>query len=207
MTERVKELEARGYTFEAADASFELLLREEVEGVRPTYFEVESWRVIIESRGPGRRGAAEATVKVRAGGARIVAVGEGNGPVNALDQALRQAVEQLYPEIAKLELIDYKVRIIDAAHGTDAMTRVLIETSDGDALLGDRRRRQQRGRGLLEGAHRRPDVRPAQARRLTPTTAGRRARETRVSKPVPRSSARARNASHPAGRDSIMSGC
>jgi 2-isopropylmalate synthase len=136
VTERVKELEARGYTFEAADASFELLLREEVEGVRPTFWVVESWRAIVESRGDEDAGVAEqataeATVKVRAGGRRVVAVGEGNGPVNALDHALRQAVGQLYPEIERLELIDYKVRITDAAHGTDAMTRVLVETSDG----------------------------------------------------------------------------
>ena len=72
-------------------------------------------------------------MKLRAGGARIVATGEGNGPVNALDHALRQAIEQLYPEIVKFELIDYKVRILDQGHGTDAITRVLIETSDGAA--------------------------------------------------------------------------
>jgi 2-isopropylmalate synthase len=69
---------------------------------------------------------------VRAGGERIVAVGEGNGPVNALDHALRTALGQAYPEMAKLELIDYRVRIVDAAHGTDAVTRVLVETSDGE---------------------------------------------------------------------------
>ena len=70
-------------------------------------------------------------MKLRAGGARIVTVGEGNGPVNALDHALREAIVQAYPEVAKLELIDYKVRILDQGHGTDAVTRVLIETSDG----------------------------------------------------------------------------
>jgi len=69
---------------------------------------------------------------VRAGGERIVAVGEGNGPVNALDQALRTALGRAYPELTKLELIDYRVRIVDAAHGTDAVTRVLVETSDGE---------------------------------------------------------------------------
>jgi 2-isopropylmalate synthase len=130
VTARVKDLEARGFTFEAADASFELLLIEEVEGVRPSYFDTESWRVITETR-PGDEAVSEATVKIRAGGARIVATGEGNGPVNALDHALRQAIEQLYPEIVKFELIDYKVRILDQGHGTDAITRVLIETSDG----------------------------------------------------------------------------
>ncbi|MGZ4591876.1 MAG: citramalate synthase, partial [Actinomycetes bacterium] len=88
ITGRVKDMESRGYTFEAADASFELLLREEVDGARPELFEVESWRVIVDARGDGSA-TAEATVKVRAGGDRLVAVGEGNGPVNALDHALR----------------------------------------------------------------------------------------------------------------------
>ena len=130
VTARVKELEARGYTFEAADASFELLLAEEVEGARPSYFDVESWRVITETR-PGDEAVSEATVKLRAEGVRYVVTGEGNGPVNALDHALRQAIGQAFPEVAKFELIDYKVRILDQGHGTDAITRVLIETSDG----------------------------------------------------------------------------
>jgi 2-isopropylmalate synthase len=138
ITEKVKDLESRGYTFEAADASFELLLRAEVEGAPSDFFQVESWRVIVDAHVHGETdgelgsGAAEATVKVRAGGERLVAVGEGNGPVNALDHALRTALGSAYPELAKLELIDYRVRIVDAAHGTDAVTRVLIETSDGE---------------------------------------------------------------------------
>ena len=134
ITKRVKDLEARGHTFEAADASFELLLLEEVEGARPSYFEVESWRVITETmpnKGPGDEAVSEATIKLLAGGARIITTGEGNGPVNALDQALRDAIGQAYPEVAKFELIDYKVRILDQGHGTDAVTRVLIETTDG----------------------------------------------------------------------------
>ncbi len=130
VTERVKALEAVGHTFEAADASFELLLVEMVEGARPAYFEVESWRVLTDSR-TDAEAVSEATVKLRAGGSRILTVGEGNGPVNALDHALRQAIGQAYPEVAKFELIDYKVRILDQGHGTDAVTRVLIETSDG----------------------------------------------------------------------------
>ena len=132
VTDRVKELESRGYTFEAADASFELLLVEEVEGARPSYFDVESWRVITDSR-PGGEAVSEATIKLHAGGARIIATGEGNGPVNALDHALREAIGQAYPEVAKFELIDYKVRILDQGHGTDAVTRVLIETTDGES--------------------------------------------------------------------------
>ncbi|HWU32298.1 MAG TPA: citramalate synthase [Marmoricola sp.] len=130
VTARVKEMEATGYTFEAADASFELLLLEELEGARPSYFEVESWRVITETT-PGDEAVSEATVKLLAGGARAVVTAEGNGPVNALDAALRSAIGQLYPEVVKFELIDYKVRIVDQGHGTDAITRVLIETTDG----------------------------------------------------------------------------
>ncbi|MCY7372103.1 MAG: citramalate synthase [Spirochaetaceae bacterium] len=136
ITDKVKDLESKGYTFEAADASFELLLRAEVDGARPDFFQVESWRVIVDAHGDADGGvtsaAAEATVKVRAGGERIVAVGEGNGPVNALDHALRTALSRAYPELSKLQLIDYRVRIVDAAHGTDAVTRVLVETSDGE---------------------------------------------------------------------------
>ena len=128
---RVKELEQRGYTFDAADAGFELLLRREVGGSVPDYAQVESWRVMTDVRGSDAAALSEATVKMHAGGQRVVATGEGNGPVNALDHALRQALGVVYPEIEQLELVDYRVRILDAAHGTDAVTRVLIETSDG----------------------------------------------------------------------------
>jgi 2-isopropylmalate synthase len=129
VTDRVKDLEAAGYTFEAADASFELLLREEVEGARPSYFEVESWRVITETR-PARRRSVEATVKLHAGASGS------SRPARATARSTRSTTRcagarQAYPEVAKLELIDYKVRILDQGHGTDAVTRVLIETSDG----------------------------------------------------------------------------
>jgi 2-isopropylmalate synthase len=120
LTDRVKALESQGYTFEAADASFELLLRQEVDGRRPSFFDVESWRVIVDSADAGA--VAEATVKVRAGGTRIVATGEGNGPVHALDSALRIALVQVFPVIERLELIDYRVRIVDSGHGTGAVT-------------------------------------------------------------------------------------
>ncbi|HRD63102.1 MAG TPA: citramalate synthase [Nocardioides sp.] len=136
VTDRVKQLEATGYTFEAADASFELLLEEMVSGHRPSYFDVESWRVITETlshRMAGDEAVSEATVKLVAQGERHVVTGEGNGPVNALDQALRTAIGQAFPEVVKFELIDYKVRILDQGHGTDAITRVLIETSDGES--------------------------------------------------------------------------
>ncbi len=127
----VKDLELRGYTFDAADASFELLLRNALSGTILRYFDVESWRVITDARG-GELAVSEATVKLVANGRRFVATGEGNGPVNALDHALRQALAEVYPEIEKLELIDFRVRILDASHGTDAITRVLIETADGE---------------------------------------------------------------------------
>ena len=137
VVEQIKELESRGYTFEAADASFELLLRDALgDGVgegRP-HFTVESWRVIVERR-PGVDGApevvSEATVKLHAKGERFIATGEGNGPVNALDTALRVALERLYPELAELRLTDYKVRILEGTAGTGAITRVLITSGDG----------------------------------------------------------------------------
>src|SRR6266571_3330778 len=134
VVERVKDLEARGYTFEAADASFELLLRDELAGERLRHFQVESWRVIVERRADGAV-VSEATVKLTAKGERIVATGEGNGPVNALDNALRLALERLYPELAMLQLADYKVRILENSHGTGAVTRVLIESEDGTGAL------------------------------------------------------------------------
>jgi 2-isopropylmalate synthase len=133
VVDRVKELEAHGYTFEAADASFELLLRGELAPpgeTRSRYFNVESWRVIIERRKDGEL-VSEATVKLTAKDERVVATGEGNGPVNALDKALRIALERTYPELATLELADYKVRILEGTHGTGAVTRVLIESDDG----------------------------------------------------------------------------
>ncbi|NUU25117.1 MAG: citramalate synthase [Streptomycetaceae bacterium] len=125
----VKSREAAGYTYEAADASFELLLRDQVVGARERFFTLESWRSISEMRGSDQ--VNEATVKLHAKGERIVATGEGNGPVNALDRALRLALERIFPELAAFELVDYKVRLLEGRHGTDAITRVLVETSDG----------------------------------------------------------------------------
>ncbi len=126
---RVKEREANGWSYEAADASFELLLREEL-GTRGIQFTLESYRVIVD-REAGGDVRSEATVKVLAGGERVIATAEGNGPVNALDLALRQALNSAYPQLAELELVDYKVRILPGKHGTDATTRVLVTTSDG----------------------------------------------------------------------------
>jgi 2-isopropylmalate synthase len=128
VVERVKDLEARGWTFEAADASFELMLLE--EGGHQRGFTVESWRTIVEQAADGTV-SSEATVKVHVSGERIISTREGNGPVNALDNALRGAIAQAYPEIEGWKLVDYKVRILDAGLGTGAVTRVLVGTSDG----------------------------------------------------------------------------
>ena len=131
VTERVKNAEAQGYTFDAADASFELLLRREL-GEAPRFWFVENWTVNVASTpGDPTEASAEAVVKLRAGGERrILTVGEGNGPVNALDHALRMALVSVYPEIERFDLVDFKVRIMDASHGTDAVTRVLITMVD-----------------------------------------------------------------------------
>ncbi|MEP7159556.1 MAG: citramalate synthase [Dermatophilaceae bacterium] len=126
----VKALEAGGYTFDAADASFEMLLRRQL-GEDLAYFEVESWRVTTDHQGRAPA-MSEASVKIHADGARHIALGEGNGPVNALDHALRLALLKVYPELGQIELIDFRVRILEASHGTDAVTRVLIEHQNGD---------------------------------------------------------------------------
>ena len=130
VTTQVKDLEAQGWSFEAADASFELLLRAEVDSVPPAPpFTLESYRVVVDHREDGAV-VAEATVKVRVAGTRVIATAEGNGPVNALDAALRRALEPHVPWLDEVELADYKVRILPGAHGTDAVTRVLVQTTD-----------------------------------------------------------------------------
>ncbi len=130
VTDRVKEMEAKGWTFEAADASFELLIVDEREHGRLRPFSVESWRTIVEQRIDGEV-VSEATVKVVIGERRVVAVGEGNGPVNALDNALRSALQEVHPELAEVQLVDYKVRILEGVKGTAAVTRTLVGSSDG----------------------------------------------------------------------------
>ena len=130
LVERVKELESGGYTFEAADASFELLLREELAGKKPSFFTIESWKTSVDQLEDGSV-TSRAEVSIRAKGELISASGSGNGPVNAIDRALRNGLEKLYPELAQLELTDYKVRILEGRLGTGAITRVLVESSDG----------------------------------------------------------------------------
>ncbi|MEN3305556.1 MAG: 2-isopropylmalate synthase [Micromonosporaceae bacterium] len=130
VTDRVKEMEARGWSFEAADASFELLVRSELrDGAVPQPFTLESYRVLVEHRDDGTV-VSEATVKMRVRDHRVIATAEGNGPVNALDEALRSALIQHYPALSGFELEDYKVRILEGSHGTGAVTRVLVETAE-----------------------------------------------------------------------------
>jgi 2-isopropylmalate synthase len=131
VVEKVKDLEGKGFTFEAADASFELLLRTEVLGKRPSFFTIEDWQTTVHQDESGKV-TSKATVKINAKGETISAQGVGNGPVNAIDNALRTGLEKFYPELSKLELTDYKVRILEGRLGTGAVTRVLVETSDGN---------------------------------------------------------------------------
>jgi 2-isopropylmalate synthase len=132
--EQLKRREHRGYHYEAAQASFELLLRREAEVYEPL-FELESFRVTTEKR-EGGRVETEATIKVKVDGERYVEVAEGNGPVNALDTALRAAIGTRHPHLADIELTNYKVRILDEAHGTGAVTRVLLDSTDGKREWG-----------------------------------------------------------------------
>jgi 2-isopropylmalate synthase len=146
--DRVKELEHEGYAFEVADASFELLVRREA-GLLAAPFELEGYRVVVERRPGGSEGPrggpsvdrgdngegtdlSEATVRLRVEGQRVLAVGEGVGPVHALDQALRRALADRHPELAAVRLVDYKVRILDGRAGTRAVTRVLVTSADGE---------------------------------------------------------------------------
>ncbi len=132
--EQVKEAEHRGYAFEAADASFELLVRKSA-GVLPSWFELEGYRVVIERAGTADRSEAIVRLQLGAGpdgAGRVVAVGEGVGPVHALDQALRRALAEVYPALAGIHLVDYKVRILDGRAATSAVTRVMLTSADAD---------------------------------------------------------------------------
>ncbi|HEX5930069.1 MAG TPA: citramalate synthase [Solirubrobacterales bacterium] len=132
--ERLKEQEHRGYHYEAAPASFELLLRREAGTYKPL-FKLESFRVVTEKRAGGQV-ETEATIKVEVDGERYLQVTEGNGPVDALNRALRAAIADRYPHLSDIELVNYKVRILDESHGTGAVTRVLLDSSDGDGEWG-----------------------------------------------------------------------
>jgi 2-isopropylmalate synthase len=125
--DEIKAAEHRGYAFEAADASFELLVRR-VAGREPSWFDLEGYRVVIERADGTDR--SEAIVRLLLGEQRVVAVGEGVGPVHALDQALRKALADLYPQLADIHLVDYKVRILDGRAATSAVTRVMLTSAD-----------------------------------------------------------------------------
>jgi 2-isopropylmalate synthase len=131
--ERVKELEHQGFQFEAADGSFELLMRREAGDYEPL-FRLESWRVTVEKR--AEKIETEATIKIWLGGERYVRTAEGNGPVNALDKALRDAIGEIHPQLREIDLVNFKVRILDETKGTGAVTRVLIDASDGQDVWG-----------------------------------------------------------------------
>jgi len=135
LIDELKELEFRGYEFEAADASLKLLLAKWL-GQKKSSFELESYRVIVERRGPESSLVAEATVKLRIKGELMHTVAEGTGPVGALDKALRLALEGAFPGLKTMRLTDYKVRILDSRQSANAKTRVLIETTDGHSIWG-----------------------------------------------------------------------
>jgi 2-isopropylmalate synthase len=130
----LKEREHRGYHYEAADASFDLLLRKESGRYEPL-FRLEGFRVLVEKREDGKV-VTEATIKVWVEGERYLRTAEGNGPVNALDEALRGAINDRHPHLTDIELTNYKVRILDEHHGTGAVTRVLLDSSDGKREWG-----------------------------------------------------------------------
>jgi 2-isopropylmalate synthase len=137
LIDTLKRMEHDGYHFEVADASLELLMRR-ATGWEQRWFDVESFRVITDDDDPftvsphGLGVTTEATIKVHVGGERIIATAEGNGPVNALDTALRSALGDRYPALAHVHLTDYKVRVLDTARGTGAVTRVLVDSTDGE---------------------------------------------------------------------------
>jgi 2-isopropylmalate synthase len=134
--DRIKELERHGFQYDGAEASFELLLRKAQSGYKPP-FQLVDFMVIVERRRrppaqDGEEVLAEATVKVRVGSRVMHTAAEGNGPVNALDRALRKALVEFYPKLVGVKLVDYKVRILDESSGTGSLVRVLIESSDGE---------------------------------------------------------------------------
>jgi 2-isopropylmalate synthase len=133
LIDELKDLEFRGYEFEAADASLKLLIARAL-GQAKTFFEVEAYRVSVERR--GTESVSEATVKLKLNGQSLHTVAECSGPVGALDKALRLGLEGFYPQIKLLELRDYKVRILDSRAGANARTRVFIESGDGKTIWG-----------------------------------------------------------------------
>jgi 2-isopropylmalate synthase len=134
LTNKLKDLEKTGYQFEAAEASFDLLIKKAF-GLYEKAFQLDGFRLIVEKRGD-QPVFSEATIKVTVGKQREITAAEGDGPVNALDSAIRKALVRFYPGIQDINLIDYKVRVMDEDRGTAAKVRVLIESSDGQKSWG-----------------------------------------------------------------------
>jgi 2-isopropylmalate synthase len=133
--DNIKEMESRGYQFEGADASFELLMKKAL-GSHRKYFQILGFRVLDEKRSEDQKTTAEATIKVKVGGKIEHTAAEGSGPVNALDNAIRKALEKFYPKLKEVKLLDYKVRVLPAGQGTASSTRVLIESGDKHSRWG-----------------------------------------------------------------------
>jgi 2-isopropylmalate synthase len=133
--DQLKALEDQGFQFEGAEASFELLM-ERALGRHTPYFELVAYRVIVEEQDASQEPVAEATVRLRVKGILEHTAASGNGPVDALDHALRKALEEFFPNLREMRLLDYKVRILDESKGTAAKTRVLVTSGDGRETWG-----------------------------------------------------------------------
>ena len=133
--EDIKEMEHKGFQFEGAEASFELLMLKAMGNLKH-FFTVTAFRVIDTLRDSDKSPVSEATIKVKVGGKVEHVAADGNGPVNALDTAMRKALVNFYPQIAEVKLLDYKVRVLPASQGTDSMIRVLVESGDHDNRWG-----------------------------------------------------------------------
>ena len=131
----IKKLENEGYQFEAAEASFALLVKR-LLGMERSFFDLLGFRVIVEKRGHGEAPITEATIKIRVGGKEELSACEGDGPVNALDGALRKALDRFYPALREMHLADYKVRVINPSAATAAAVRVVIESRDKHEIWG-----------------------------------------------------------------------
>jgi 2-isopropylmalate synthase len=133
--DNIKEMENRGYQFEGAEASFELLMKRAL-GTHKKFFSVIGFRVIDEKRLEGQKPLSEATIMIKVGGKIEHTAAEGSGPVNALDNALRKALDKFYPKLREVKLLDYKVRVLASGQGTGSVTRVLIESGDRESRWG-----------------------------------------------------------------------
>jgi len=137
LLQELKDLEARGFAYEGAEASFELLMQKALDGDRVRYFRLIGFRVIDEKRTEAEPPIAEATIMLEGPDGQIEhTAAQGNGPVHALDQALRKALGKFYPEVAEVRLHDYKVRVLGGTEGTAALVRVLIESGDEHGRWG-----------------------------------------------------------------------